>query len=663
MESQPNPNHELSPQQEFFDVVKKITLADSFTQPYHNAQLNLVTLQPEQLEELGAIALYVLKDRLNQQGELDNLCHQEIGMSSNQVDGLYHLSNGKMISPPIVEMYGDQHNLSPQDTTIIDGHHRIVSCIQNRTPLTVLTVAGVKDSLRLPFVSFSPADIAIVDDVPEQKRIISNPDLDEKDIRGLYRNLAKLGSNIRDQTHLLLPLIPWEVHQITRSSSEMEHWNEITESLKPYVPPLPSVISRPPLRIMLDSESGEILNRDSDFDRFQFVQKTSDLYSVAPFSADHYSRSDFYGRPTPAIGEGEALLVNKEHWKKSCTKLITLTTSAEATDYQPINISDIKIEEPHSLSGVTREKFNQKTEHLNTESKFIFIDGDFVAYNTDNENNFEPDPLGVVSHNDQIVLGLSSNTLFGINGYGVEWSYNHSWGDDKGLSTSSQDGPILLLEPDFLKLVKIEFGKTDQPLPNIKNQIIDKIEQTQWYNPSFDWNERKDSLDLQQSVALEREINQKTVWSGEVGVEQLLDLAKSGLVPDSKTITGVFINLLHSGKLELNSDYSDHVLVLEKKATPFGTILVPPSLPMSEAKTANSMKLPANKNRMDMSFTLPQTNIGKLSQRASTGELVSIDIKDFIKTISTSTSRLPFDIESLSHIFSSLIQLGVIKSN
>jgi hypothetical protein len=100
---------------------------------------------------------------------------------------------------------------------------------------------------------------------------------------------------------------------------------------------------------------------------------------------------------------------------------------------------------------------------------------------------------------------------------------------------------------------------------------------------------------------------------------------------------------------------------METKETPYGNIYVLPTLPLNEAKTVNSMKLPTSFTRMDMSFTLTQTNTDKLSSRTSTGKLCCIRVVDLMEKMTEAHEHIPFDVETLAHVFSSLVQTGKIR--
>jgi hypothetical protein len=237
----------------------------------------------------------------------------------------------------------------------------------------------------------------------------------------------------------------------------------------------------------------------------------------------------------------------------------------------------------------------------------------------------------------------------------------YSYATHKSLTANElRKGPSLFIGADFLEPSTISLCQTSEELPDVFPQIVDSVEQTSWYKQPFEkiYNPETLYIDITKN---ERRIRDETVWIGQIENQQLFNLIKSGLIPDPKTITSTSISLLQSDKLVLNPGFSEQSLVLEKKYTPYGVIFVPPSLPLSEAKTANSMKFSSSINKMDMSFTLTQTNTHKLESRTSTDQLCQVGLVEFIDILSTSKDFLPFDMESLAHIFSSLIQVGALE--
>lgn len=671
---------EINPQEKLFDTVRKVTLSDGYTMPYKDARLQLVTLSSEELANLGAISVYALKDRLEKHDHLDNLCREEFGLPVNEIDSLYHFYDHKIITPPIVELYSEANtshrdSLNQQNTTIIDGHHRIISCIEKHQPLTVLTISKINESFRLPFVSFSPLDIAVVDDVPEKKRIVSDPSLSDEKIQKLYRNLGQLGSNIRDQTYTLQPLLAWELHQIKREPRELKQWLKLTQELEPYVPPLPSILNRPFLRIIIDG--GSILNMDTIFDSVENIQPTNyDPYSLFSYISTKYRRDYPIGYPLMREWSGEGVLVKKEFWKNHCTKLVSIIPPDHHSG-QLSNVSEVNLDsylltpcqvpinkefmgEIKRITVIPSESPNDNNDNFlavaSTEILFSNISDLKTTVDT------TPVSLPVMTNQNRVLLSLQSWNLFGINSYGVDTEYKLQYYDGGTIESSQiSSGPTLLLEPDFLMLVKLDYRRPKDNFPDISNHFIHRFEQTQWYNEATNPKSWYGPISGPEQMAIENRINRNTIYLGEMNQNHFFDLVKSGHIPDSKSITSVFLSLLNSGQLVLDSSFADHSIILESKKTPFGIIFIPPNLSLDQAKTANSMKLPSYKNRMDMSFTLLQTNQEKLSQRTTTGDLVSINLAHLIKTLSTSTKNLPFDIESLSHIFSGLAQVGAIK--
>ncbi|MBU1117891.1 hypothetical protein KKD37_02910 [Patescibacteria group bacterium] len=680
LDSQPNSinsqEFSLAPErQKLVNALRKVTLVDGTTKPYEHATIKIVTIPPDRLADYGAIALYALQQNLESYPSLDAKCKEEIGKPLNEVDGLYQLKDGAIITPPLVEILDSDEKVDFKNSNIVDGLHRFIKCIQDHKPLTIVEISGIKSEHQLPYKSFSPLDVVITDNVPDTKRIVSATDLDANEIMGRYRNLSIFGSSHRDKSYPLLPLIPWNVHQIERADHELVAWKNLSKSLEKYVPPLPSIVSCPPIRILIDHEHGQILNRSDSVYKIHSVFPINGPYSVGILSAYHYNRMDFYGRPSLAMSTAEILLTNREKWQDSCTKLITIFSPDQSIPYEirPTTLKDQKMD---NVALVTRKvKLPPENVNIRKESKFHFTK--FVSSKGEKEIFLtSQDPLkekkpNTVSNTlvlssldgDNTVLRLQNNYLFGVNGFGVDLSYPKTFFDTEETSTSTLlTGPSVLSGPDFLDIINLSFGSTSETYPNIFPKIVERIDQTQWYNPSFKWDANFfDAENVNRAIELENKINRKTKHSGQVSNKELIDLFKNGLIPDSKTITAISISLLRSQHLKLNSSYTQNQLLLEKKETPFGIIFVPPSLPVSEAKTANSMKFPGRKDRMDMSFTLAQTNFHKLEMRTSSGDLCHIKLSELIEVLTTSNDFLPFDIESLSHIFSSLIQVGALE--
>jgi len=422
----------------------------------------------------------------------------------------------------------------------------------------------------------------------------------------------------------------------------MEHWQEIENKLRQFAPPLPSMLTKPDIRIMVDAD-GQIHGRDNHIAEFSQIQKLPYPYSKAPFTTWRMTSSDFFRRPTPAMGWGNAVLIDREYWRSHCTKMVLVTDfipDLDPTVLTPlVDIASVKLPlvEETQIGSIDYE--NQPFICFQKPSSEIKI---------------------VRNYQGNLTLGLSNFTLIGINQYQAQSHYYDSWYDNKPIKTEDvAKGPVLLSSSDQLETVTLIGALTENKLVDIDNQIISRTNETQWFGrtqaeppPQFDGPAA--------AAKYERKINYQTKWAGKISPTEFVRLLSEGYIVDPPTIATLCIDLLRHQQLALKPEYTQKYIVVEEKSTPLGNIFVLPTLSLEHNLAGNSMKLPSSHQRMDVSFTLLQTNPDLISKRTSNGQLKQIQISTLIDLLASSTDNLPFDLDTLAHIFSALTTSGAL---
>lgn len=615
-------------------ALRQVTLADGHTRVYENCHIRLHTLTPPEIAELQSIALYAANNVFGELDQVDQKLRETVGCGINSADKLYVI-NGQPVGVPVIEVENGKR-------IIVDGLHRCLRSLKNNETLTVAEIAGVEEKYRLPFVSIPIHEVALVTHIPEKKRILTDQNLSPEQVRSLYRNFGIFGSNHRDESSLFRNSVPWELHQIRRNEDEMKLWTSITKSLKDFAPPLPSMLTKPPLRIMVSPE-GHIFNRDNTIRGFGKPGELDYPFASCTFTTIWYSSSDFYRRATPAMGRGEALLVNKEHWQQRCTKLVLLSSNKNFTEI----VDPLCLDDKPSVS-VPEVSDNYVSSVSVGSSTYAVFEKANISFDScfDSRGN--------------IILGLAPCTLVGINQHQVLNAYELHWAEKPIETSHKHSGPTLFLSPDVYQLAKLSVSRTSASMSNISQQIVSRLDDTQWFGTTQE-TPPKFIASPSQAAAYEHKINDSTEWAGQVSPTDFLELLSEGQIVHLPTITAECVGLLQQGTLAVDHDIGESYVTLQKRESPLGDIYVLPELPLECNKSANSMKTPSHKQRMDVSFTLLQTNLEIINKCSSSGELVQMKLSNLLRLLTNSEDRLPFDIESLGHIFSALAISGGLQ--
>lgn len=618
------------------DTLKQITIADGHTQIYKDCDIDILTLPPEQTSKLRAIALYALSSRSDELDVIDENLKAKTGLGIGQIDDLY-IVDGQPIAPPIIEVIDGQ-------MIIVDGLHRILRSLEKNEPITVVMVNGIASQYYLPFESVPLNVVAKVDSIPQTKRILKNFEMSTESVQKLYRNFGELGSNHRDESVLFRNTIPWEYKQVNRTRYQLKRWREISNSLKDFSPPLTSILSSPVIYPLVDGDGGNVFDRKYFFSHINSVHRSGHPVAIGSFSSVRLSTSDHYRHIVPTEVNGQVILIDRKHWNNHCTKLVNIfeydlqlpTVNTESLR----NISDINLP---NTDGINLR------EYKNNENTFLY--GSLQS----RDLNF------LFDSNGEVVLGLESSIFFGVLNWKICDKYSHKRNGSKSISIKDSDiGPKLLDSQYNLQMVRICTGATPEVLPDVNADIISNSDHTDWYHYLTD-----NPLDAKvsggnEASELENKLLEANKYVGKIDVNNYFKLLLSGGIVDIDTITAGCISLIRQNKLHLKSNYLQRYLVMEEISTPLGTINVLPTASLKSSKSINSIKLPSYR-RMDVSFTLLQTNPELLQSRTSNGKLRQIKLSELFNLLQTSSDNLPFDIETLSHVFSALATSGALE--